>query len=101
MPRIVKRPACKRDLVRHFAFIAGDSVEAARRFLRAAQNSFEALASMPKMGTPGKFPGGKLDDLRLWRVKGFENYLILYRSRRGGIAIERVIHAKQDYQRIM
>ncbi|HEX4594220.1 MAG TPA: hypothetical protein VH157_08085 [Bryobacteraceae bacterium] len=40
-------------------------------------------------------------DIRLWRVTGFENYLILYRPRPDGIAVERVIHAKQDYQRFL
>jgi hypothetical protein len=39
--------------------------------------------------------------IRLWRVRGFENYLIAYRQQRAGIAIERIIHAKQDYQRVL
>jgi toxin ParE1/3/4 len=101
MRRIVKRAAAKRDLILHFAFIAEGSHEAARRFLAAAEKSFHDLAAMPQMGAPRDTQQSKFADIRLWRVTGFENYLILYRPRTDGIAVERVIHAKQDYQRFL
>ena len=53
------------------------------------------------MGAPGKVKGAKYESLRLWRVNGFENYIIAYRSRGNTVAIERLIHAKQDYQHIL
>jgi len=56
---------------------------------------------MPQMGAPRDTLPSKFADIRLWRVTGFENYLILYRPRNDGIAVERVIHAKQDYQRFL
>jgi toxin ParE1/3/4 len=101
MRRIVKRVAAKRDLILHFAFIAESSPDAARRFLVAAEQTFEDLAEMPYMGAPRDDLPTKFADIRLWRVNGFENYLILYRPRSGGIAVERLIHAKQDYQRFL
>jgi toxin ParE1/3/4 len=101
MRRVVKRAAAKRDLIVHFAFIAESSPDAARRFLVAAEKSFQDLAEMPHMGASRDAMPGKFADIRLWRVTGFENYLILYRPRTDGIAVERVIHAKQDYQRFL
>ena len=47
MRRVVKRAAAKRDLTLHFAFIAESSLDAARRFLAAAEKSFQDLAEMP------------------------------------------------------
>jgi toxin ParE1/3/4 len=101
MSLIIKRAAAKRDLIIHFASLAEGSVEAARRFLRAAEKSFQDLAAMPKMGAPHRPPNEKLVGLRMWHVRGFENYLIFYRAIASGVAIERVIHAKQDHQRIL
>jgi toxin ParE1/3/4 len=99
MPRIVRRPAAKRDLVLQFAWFADQAgVEVARRFLRAAESSFRDLAEMPAMG-PVKIYEGKFAGVRMWRVTDFENVLIFYRAFRGGIAIERVFDAKRDYQR--
>ena len=37
----------------------------------------------------------------MWRVQGFEGYLIFYRPRPSGITVERVIHASQDFQRML
>jgi toxin ParE1/3/4 len=91
MRRIVKRSAAKRDLILHFVSIAQDNDDAARRFLAAAEKSFQDLAAMPQMGAPRDALPSKFGDIRLWRVTGFENYLILYRPRRDGIAVERVI----------
>ena len=33
--------------------------------------------------------------------RDFEQYLIAYRPQRGGVAIERLVHAKQDYRRAL
>ena len=100
MPRVIKRPAAKRDLILHFAAIAEGSVEAAQRFRHAAERSFQDLARMPGMA-PRKILEGKFAGVRMWRVRGFERYLIFYMSRKDGVAIERVIHAAQDYQRAL
>lgn len=37
----------------------------------------------------------------MWRVRGFESYLIFYYPQPDGIAVERVIHAAEDYQRML
>jgi plasmid stabilization system protein ParE len=83
MPRIVRRPAAKRDLVLQFAWFADQAgIEVARRFLRAAESSFQDLVAMPAMG-PVKMYEGKFAGVRMWRVTGFESVLIFYRPLRG------------------
>ena len=54
---------------------------------------------MPRMG-PLKVHEGNFAGVRMWRVAGFENFLIFYRPLKDGVAIERVFHAKQDYHRV-
>ena len=59
MRSIVKRLAAKRDLTQHFVWFAEEaSTELARRFLQAAEKSFQDLAEMPKIG-PLKIHEGK------------------------------------------
>lgn len=55
MGRAVVRPAARRDLVRHFAYIGENiSLETARRFKQAAHFTFNDLARKPRMGAPHK-----------------------------------------------
>jgi|ERR1700730_5271216 toxin ParE1/3/4 len=101
MGRIVKRLAAKRDLTQHFAWFSEEaSTELAHRFLDAAERSFQDLAGTPRMG-PLKMHEGKFAGVRMWRVAGFENFLIFYRPLKDGVAIERVFHAKRDYRRVL
>ena len=102
MARVIRRPAARLDFITHYLYIAEHaSPEAARRFRQAVEATFAALARMPKIGSPGKVTGGRHAGVRLWRVKGFGDYLIAYRPHAEGITIERLIHAKQDYSRVL
>jgi len=101
MARIQKRPAAKRDLTLHFAWLAGEAgVELARKFLAAADESFQLLSRMPRIG-PVKIYEGKFAGIRMWPITGFEEFLIFYRAAANDVQIERVIHAKRDYQRVL
>ncbi|MGO9269823.1 MAG: type II toxin-antitoxin system RelE/ParE family toxin [Terriglobia bacterium] len=100
MARAIVRPAARRDLIRHFVYIGENSgVATARRFRAAARLTFSELAQTPRMGAPRKL--GKFPDLRMWRVREFEKYLIFYQPITDGVSIERVIHAAQDYNRLL
>jgi plasmid stabilization system protein ParE len=77
------------------------SLETAQRFRRAVERTYAELAQMPEMGVPGKIGEGEHAVTRLWRVRRFKEYLIAYRPHREGVAIERLIHAKQDYHRVL
>ena len=100
MGRAAVRPAARRDLIQHFAYIAeNSSVATARRFETAARATFAELAQSPGMGAPRKI--ANFPKLRMWRIRGFEKYLIFYEPLAGGVEIMRVIHAAQDYNRIV
>lgn len=76
-------------------------VEVAQRFRRSATETFQDLARMPESGSPSKVRRPEFVQVRMHRVKGFENYLIFYFPRDFGVTIERVLHAKRDYQRVL
>jgi toxin ParE1/3/4 len=100
-PRIVRRAEARQDLVEHFVFIGQDSIDAADRFLAAADSAFEQLAQMPEMGSPREFRNPYLVGIRQWRIPGFEKYLIFYRPIADGIEILRVLHGARDIRRIL
>ena len=101
MPRVVQRPAARQDFITHYAYLAENaSLETAQRFRQAVEQTYTELAGMPRMGVPGK-TSGKHAGIRLWRVRRFKEYLIAYQPYQDGVAIERLIHAKQDYQRVL
>jgi plasmid stabilization system protein ParE len=54
MTRIIKRPAAKQDLIEQADYIAQDNLDAALRFLDAAEKTFAQLARLPRIGKSGK-----------------------------------------------
>ena len=77
MGRAIVRPAARRDLIRHFAYIGeNSSLDAARRFLSEARGTFLELAQTTHLGA--RRQSQKVPTLRMWRVRHFEKYLIFY-----------------------
>jgi toxin ParE1/3/4 len=102
MAHAIQRPAARRDFITHYVYLAENAgLETAKRFRVAVEKTYADLAETPGMGAPGKVRQGKHVGVRLWRVRDFEQYLIAYRPHRGGVAIERLVHAKQDYHRVL
>lgn len=77
-------------------YIAIDNVDAADRFIEAAYGTFQELAQMPDMGRKRQFPQPRLSELRSFRVKGFESYLIFYGSLPDGIEVFHIIHGARN-----
>src|ERR1039457_5863364 len=102
MPRVFRRAAARRDLVAHYVYLAENAGEAiADRFLLNAEASFADLAEHPDMGAPLVLRRPELAELRKWRVKDFEHFLIFYQPRGDGASIVRVLHANQDWWRTL
>lgn len=97
---ITKTPQARRDLVELGEFIARDSLQAANRFLDAAEAAFGVLASMPELGILCHFASPQASGVRVWSIKGFENYVIFYRCAQDGIEVVRVLHGARDVSRI-
>lgn len=102
MPKIFRRMAARRDLVEHFVYLGENAgIETADRFLSSTETSFNDLATQPMIGSPLTVRNPALTGIRKWRVKGFENHLIFYLPRKDGISIVRVLHAAQDWWRLL
>jgi toxin ParE1/3/4 len=100
--RIIKRPLARFDLIEEADFIEQVyGLERAESFLDAAESSFSNLASMPLMGSPRPELAAEIPDLRQWRIKGFEDYLIFYRPLPDGVEIIRVLHGKRNIPTIL
>src|SRR5688500_2954342 len=76
------------------------NLDAAKRFVAAAQKACHKLADMPGLGTERDFGNPKLAGIRSWPITGFENFLIFYVPTKSGINIVRVLHGAQDLDRI-
>ncbi|MDB5321457.1 MAG: plasmid stabilization system [Phycisphaerales bacterium] len=99
-PTIHRRAEARLDLLQHFVYIGENNLDAARRFLTAAQDDCRTLARMPGMGAMREFTNPDLTGLRSWPIKGFEKYLIFYLPTQTGIDVLRVVHGAQDLNRI-
>jgi toxin ParE1/3/4 len=97
---ISKKAEAKLDLLQHFVYIGENNLEAAERFLSAAEDAFQKLAGMPRMGALRDFGNPELTGLRSWPIREFRNYLIFYRPIEDGIEVLRVLHGARDVERI-
>ncbi len=101
MTRITKRPAAKRDLIEQADFIAQDNLEAALRFLDAAEKTFTQLAKFPRIGKSRKVKSLVFANVRQFPITDFEKYLVFYRPIKGGIEVLRVLHGARDLKLIL
>ena len=96
---IVIRPAADRDLDAQAEYITQhQDTETAIRFYRAAEETFDLLATQPKMGRTRDFENPRLKGVRVCLMKGFARHLIFYRPRKDGIEVLRVIHGARDIE---
>lgn len=99
--RIVIRPKASQDLDENFAYIAQNNPDAALRFFDAARQTFARLAQMSGMGSLYPVQNPRLQGLRKWPVRGFENYLIFYLSFDDFIEVVRILHAARDLEEVL
>lgn len=100
--RIIQRPLARFDLIEEADFIEqAYNLDKAKAFLFAANETFQKLAIMPLMGSPRPELAPEIPDLRQWRIKGFEDYLVFYRPFVDGVEIVRVLHGKRNIPTIL
>ena len=96
--KVYRQPGVVRELTGYFVYLAKEAgVEVAERFLNNTEASFISLADQPMIGALVPVRDERLQGLRKWRVKQFENYLIFYLPRADGVQIVSVLHASRDW----
>jgi plasmid stabilization system protein ParE len=96
---ILVTPAAEDDLVNIWLYVARDNLDAADRVCQATEDTFQALAATPRMGTLYRSKRAQLEGLRFFPVSKFKNYVVYYREHPKGIEIIRVLHTHMDKQR--
>ncbi len=97
-PKNIHRDRAKKDIVEIAVHIASDNVDAALRFFSAAEDAVDFLMRTPGAGAARTLLHPALSGLRIWPIRGFENYLILYIETKSSIEVVRVLHAARDLQ---
>jgi toxin ParE1/3/4 len=98
MARFIFSEFVEPELSAIWDYHARDNPDAADRFLEAAYGTFQELARMPGMGRPRNFPQAQLHNLRSFRIRDFENYLIFYSPVQEGIEVFHVLHGARDLE---
>jgi toxin ParE1/3/4 len=94
---IQKKSQAMADLIEIADYIAADNLEAAHAFLDAVEVTCAFIASLPSVGRTFRFQSPAAEGMRVWRVEGFERYLIVYRDLEYRIDIVRVLHTARDF----
>ena len=89
------------DLAGFYAYIGERSLESARRFRKAANETFVALARSPGIGEPYEIANPRFEGLRCARVRRFRSCLSFYRPIEGGIEVIRILHAARNIGEIL
>jgi toxin ParE1/3/4 len=77
--------------------MAEESPKAALRLLDAFDQTISALALMPHCGSQYQPLDPKFDQVRIWPIKGFRNFLIFFQLADDEVTILRVLHGARDY----
>jgi len=102
MPVVRRRASARQDLIDHFVHLVESAgLDVAERFLTCAEVSFADLARQPMMGAALALKRPEIAQIRKWRVKDFDTYLVFYEPRPDGVSIVRVLHASRDWSRLL
>jgi toxin ParE1/3/4 len=98
--RIFKRPQAEADIEECFVYIAEGDFESGITFLQAVEESLNELSEFPLLGKTRNFASAELRMIRMWHVKGHENYLIFYTYSDNLIDLIRILHGARDAENL-
>ncbi len=99
--RYLVRPKADGDLDEQAYYYATKTPALGHRFLVAAHETFNLLATQPEMGWRPRLQHPGLRSLRIFRVEGFERIIILYLPFAEGVEILRVIHGSRNLEAVL
>lgn len=96
------QPLARTELAEQATYLeieGGDGL--ADRFLDAAESTFRLLASHGKIGWQARVPHLRAKGIRVFRIRGFERLLVVYRPTEEGVDILRVLHSSRDLDALL
>lgn len=95
------RPQAERDIQECFVYIAEDNFDIGLKFLQAVESTFDQLEEFPLIGQEIDLDIEDAIELRVWRVKNFEAYLVIYGSHPKQVEVVRLLHHARDIKNIL
>lgn len=90
MRRIQLRPKARRDLTGVlYDIIESAGPSKAEDFMRCAWQTFSELARMSRLGVVRRVSPSGDRELRMWRIRRYEAYLVFYTVERASIRVDR------------
>jgi len=96
--RVVPTVAALEDITEIACYLRERSQTVAAKFLQLLDATYEQLAGMPELGTKKYFAHPEMQNVRIWPVKKYRNYLLFYRIEEDRILVLRVLHGARDYE---
>src|SRR2546422_504494 len=75
--------------------------DVALRLLDALDETIDFIEEFPDLGSPWESSKPRRPGLRFRLIKGFENYMVLYRRDDDRVLILRVLHCSQDIEELL
>lgn len=97
---VLKSVQASRDIEEAFVYIAENDLDKAVYFLVAIEDAIDSIAKNPFIGSPRQFQNARLKNMRMRRVKNYENYLIFYTVEETTIKIIRFLNSRRDFNLI-
>jgi toxin ParE1/3/4 len=96
--KFVVRPLAEIEQANHFLYLGSKNPAVAHRFLDAIEAALARIRNDPGFGAKLPFdqPAGR--DIRFYRPKGFDTYVIVFRVTDDAVIILRVLHGSQDIE---
>jgi toxin ParE1/3/4 len=99
--KLIYYPDFLESIAEQAGYLAQEAdVQLADRFIEAVKDTTEQIQMMPFLGFNREFNNNKLKNVRVWRVKGFEKYLIFYVPQKEIIEFVYLIHSARDYTKL-
>lgn len=94
--------AAEQDILRQVEWYAEQGLpDIARRFHTSTLATFDTLLSVPNAGTRKAAIHEKLAGLRVWPLRGFDEFRVFYLLAHETLTVLRVLHGKRDIGAIL
>lgn len=94
---IRRRAKAQVEILAHVEHIAESDLDAALRFVDAAEGALDHLSAHPEMGSPYQTENARLGSIRKWVLPRFPNYVLFYHFNGDAVHLLHLFHGAQDY----